>query len=893
MNLLSEKILMSYRPKNIKLFMPYCKGRISRQNPQSLLFLLLRPACILLTIFFIKPADAQIKAVPLQSFNNGWQYTTTVFKDDNELQSANPRGLGNKWDDQFNIQSVDIQNSDFSASTKEKDLNALSKIKTYLKNALWQPVTLPHTAFIEPVPIENPKEGYAFYKKSFNVPGSLKGKLIQLQFDGAMQVAEIWVNGTFVKRHLGGYLPFSINLTGLLNYGRKNAIFIKLDNRANPILPPGKPVKKLDFIYYSGIYRDTWLRISDPLHITEPLEIQKHGGGGVFVHYLGMAPGGQYGVVKIRTNIKNQDVKARTFHIEQSLSTPRLKEKRYARSDFKNSPVTSPCRLLPGQDTTITQILQINKPKEWSTDAPYLYTLTSKVVEEGKTVDWQKNKTGFRTLRITADKGVLINGNPVHIIGSNRHMNYPWIGNALSDNANIRDAVLVKNAGINALRLAHYPQDPSFYEACDSLGILLIDCIPGWQFYNKAEAFQDLVMRDIREMIFRDRNHPSIFLWETSLNESYPPASFRIRQAKEAHKAWQDSTDFYTSGDSYYTKAAWDVPYDDWNGDPGARNNTTYPDKPFIIREYGDYEFGGGQSTSRKSRGEGQEAMLQQAWNLQWEHNRNQQLYPRCIGDMTWAFFDGLAGVTNQVEYWGLADLYRIPKFSYYFFQSQQSKEVPMVYIANYWLQPKKEEKVNKQPKSKRVVIYSNGDSVRLSVNGNAIATRKPDSGSDRPYGTDLEKGGHPFTGGDVSHLAAPPFTFNHVPFTAGRLQADAYIKGKVVASQTVYTPGKPVGLKLTLDDQGIPLKADGADVVFVRATLVDSAGHPVYINTDSIGEVQFSLSGPAAIVSPDKRQPEAGVASVLIQATNKKGTIRIRARATGLHPAALTYDLR
>src|SRR5699024_8737908 len=130
------------------------------------------------------------------------------------------------------------------------------------------------------------------------------------------------------------------------------------------------------------------------------------------------------------------------------------------------------------------------------------------------------------------------NGKPVRITGSNRHMNYPWIGNALSNHANYRDAKLIKEAGINFIRLSHYPQDPSFYDACDRLGIMLIDCTPGWQFFNKSKFFKQNAFKDIRQMIRRDRNHPSVVLWETSLNEAYPPSSFRCRQVEVACSEW-------------------------------------------------------------------------------------------------------------------------------------------------------------------------------------------------------------------------------------------------------------------------------------------------------------------------------------------------------------------
>ena len=814
-------------------------------------FKLFRPVFIFCSALLLSiPGKTQIKNIPVQSFDRGWLFTSIQFnvqkvKTGDSAQQI--RGLGDHWSDQFNIESVNIGQESVQGlkmvpgKTKGQQYKALQK---KVEGLQWEKVMLPHVGFKEPVPIESPKEGLLFYKKYFLIPKDIKGKIVQLQFDGAMQMADIWVNGQFVQQHEGGYLPFTLDLTEYLQYGKLNSIFIRLDNRPSPVVPPGKPVKSLDFIYYSGIYRNVRMFITDPLHITLPETVNKPGGGGVFVHYLGaerykdslvsmketaavQAYFAKNARVKTRTNVINQGTTARRFLLEQCLFD--IKQKRKV-GQWRSALYT----LAPGEDTTIEQTVRINEIRLWSLEDPYRYQWVSRIAEKGSGLEEVANKVGFRTLVLSRNKGVRINGKLVKILGSNRHMSYPWLGNALSANANIRDAVLIKKAGMNAIRSGHYPQDPSFYAACDSLGILIIDCIPGWQFYNKANDFQQKVFSDIRQMVYRDRNHPSVFLWETSLNEAYPPKAFRVKQAKVAHKAWQDSTDFYTSGDSYFMKAAWDVPYDDWNGDPGDRNNSTYPDRPFLIREYGDYEFGGGNSTSRRSRMEGAKGQLQQAWNLQWEHNRNQIRYPACIGDLTWAFFDGLAGLTNIIESWGLADLYRIPKFSYYFFQSQQHRK-PTVFIADYWAASgkllnrkadlKRGGKAEDSPDFRKIVVYSNGDSVRLSVNGEVIATQTPDNGPDRPYGTDLTKGGIPFTGGDAQHLSSPPFTFKEVAFTPGMIKAVAYENGKVVATDRVYTPGTPVGIKLSADCQGVPLKAEGADAVFVRATLLDSTG--------------------------------------------------------------------
>lgn len=786
------------------------------------------------------------------NFDDNWRFTAIEFTKDSVQKHA-----GKSWNDQFSTQKVSVTNS-IPATLLSLD-SALEPVKTHH----WSDVTLPHIAFPEPLVVKHPREGIAFYRKDFVIPDSLKGKTITLEFEGAMQVAWVWVNGKYIQRHLGGYLPFVIDLTHIVKYGQNNAIVVRLDNRANPQVPPGKPVNHLDFLYYSGLYRDVWLTIQNPLHITNANQIDRVAGGGVFVTYPFVSSG--KAVVNIKTNIINQYSGTRNFSLQQQLFDKN--GKLIAVATDKN------LSLKNGNDEHYNQQFVVTNPSLWSPDSPSLYKLYTKVMTDNKVVDEKITRIGIRSIHIDKEHGFVLNGKPVRLTGSNRHQSYPWIGNALSNNANYRDAILIKNAGMNCIRLAHYPQDPSFYDACDSLGIMLLDCVPGWQFFNTSKVFINNDFSDIRQMIRRDRNHPSVVLWETSLNEAYPPVSFRCEQAAVAKSEWSSADNFYTSGDSYFTKACYDVPYDDWADNIAARNNTTYPDNPYLVREYGDYEFGGDLSTSRQSRDNGENGLLQQAWNLQWEHNRNRQMYPRCIGDLTWAFFDGVSGNLAGIKSWGVADIMRIPKFSYYFFQSQQRTHArPMCYIAGYW---------DGTDTSGKVVVYSNCNKVALYLNGKKIADQYPDSGPDTPYGTALDKGGHPFDGGNVKALNAPPFTFKNIHFAPGELKAIGYKDNKPVASYTVNTPGKPAKIHLTEATQGVPLKADGADAVFVYAEILDEHDRLV---RQAKPAVKFSVEGPAKIVSPYRTNAEGGIAAILLQsAAATPGNIRITASAQGL----------
>jgi len=286
-------------------------------------------------------------------------------------------------------------------------------------------------------------------------------------------------------------------------------------------------------------------------------------------------------------------------------------------------------------------------------------------------------------------------------------------------------------------------------------------------------------MKDIRQMIRRDCNHPSVLLWEVSLNGTYPDANFRCKQAN-----------FFTSDDSYFSKACWDVPYDEWNGDPGKRNNTTYKDRPFLIREYGDYEFGGGGSSTRKLRSSGEQGMLQQAWNFQWEHNKNRKSYPSSLGDLIWVFYDGIAGYVVGIEGWGVTDIFRIPKYSYYFFKSQQpvgfnpkvpEGSGPMVFIASNWSQ---------STDSGKVIVYSNCSYVSLFLNGKKIAIKHADEGSETGYGGNRSNWGHTFNEGNANNLTYPPFTFEGIVYQPGRMTAVGFNSDKPAAEFNI-TNGK------------------------------------------------------------------------------------------------------
>jgi beta-galactosidase len=788
-----------------------------------------------------------------------------------EFEMLKSEGLDRKWKDRFwvVVTSTGVEAGPRVAYPKR---NYMKSILRYAKEQAsteafqWEPVILPHTAQIEAREVASQWQGTCYYRKKFEIPVAYAGRKIFITFEGAMHLAEIWINDTRVFEHAGGYTPFTIDITGVIRYGETNTIFVCLDNRDNPLIPPGKPLGTLDFSYYGGLYRDVYLTVTDPVHITDPVAAGIPAGGGVFVIYSNVTE--KSADVHIKTHVKNDYPEPVTCTIRQIVwESPGI-------GIFEDSErITIP----PGNAYQFSQVVTVDAPRLWSPDTPFLYNLETKVLQEQAVFDEVLTKIGIRWIECSRKEGFKLNGKPLKLRGTNRHQDYPWIGNALSDNASYRDMWKIKNAGFNIVRLGHYPQDPSVLDVCDELGLLVIDPIPGWQFFNSNTVFVERTYQDIRDMIRRDRNHPCVCMWEVILNESWPPEWWKDTAHRIAHEEYPGPQCF-TSGDMY-GYYGWDILYNDWNENHTRPNDSI---KPGFIREYGDYEFGGGSSTTRRRRGAGEQALLTAAWNVQWSHNRHLSQYPWTMGDANWCMFDHNRGCAPSVSACGNGDILRLPKFAYYFFQSQRDPEQssravesgPMVYAANFWTP-------RTSPCS--VVVYSNCDEVELRLNGKAIARKKPDNGPDSLYHPDniRHTGGKPYDGGNCRNLAHPPFTFSGITWEKGTLTAIGYIKGKKAAEYAVSTPGDAKKLVLEADLCGRPLKADGADAVFVYAYIMDAAG--VTVITDNNTEVNFTIDGPVRIVSPSKVRAEAGIATILVQSTGETGEITISADAKNL----------
>ncbi len=732
-------------------------------------------------------------------------------------------------------------------------------------DAPWQVVNLPHTPKIEPLVVNEQWQGTAWYQKELMLDQKWKNNKVFIRFEGAMNHAEVWLNDKKVAEHLGGYLPFTIDLSDVINFKGKNLLKVKLSNIDNPIIGP-KPLATLDFNTYGGLYRDVNLIIKNPLHITDEIHANKTASGGVFVTFPQINT--EQSIVDVKTHIVNQYATSKGFVLKQKLF-------------FDNQLVTETegelFTLFAGENKQYSQKLVVENAQLWSPKTPHLYQLVSEIYLGKELIDEKKIRIGLRKFEFNEQHQLLINGKVTFLRGVNRHQEYPHVGYATSAQADYRDAVKIKSAGFDYVRLSHYPHSKAFMDAADELGLVLLDAILGWQYYADTPEFQAQIQQTCRDLIRRDRNHASVLAWECSLNESAMPAPFVEQLKTIVHQ--EDPTRL---------SAGWLPEFDIYlQARQHRQKHYETPTKPYSVSEYGDWEYyaqnaGLNQDawadlkeedrTSRQLLNSGEARLLQQARNLQEAHNDN--FKTPAFADSYWVMFDYNRGYSDDLEASGIMSIYRLPKYSYYFYQSQrdaseyspQFDSGPMVFIASEWTASMLTGKSSAQ-----VRVFSNADEVELWLNGTLISRNTP---SQDKYST---------------HIAHPPFEFNLKTFKSGQLIAKGFINGQQVAEHQVTTPEVAISIKLTIDESGKKPAAGVNDVVFAYAELLDAQGNNVPINGENI---TFAVQGDIEILHSSSSLTEQGRAAVLIRIGQTLSGGKIKATATKLSIESEMIDL-
>lgn len=579
----------------------------------------------------------------------------------------------------------------------------------------WQHIGLPHSFSIPYFMSPDFYVGYGWYRKHFILPPNYKSKKLFLEFEGAFQDAEVFVNDRKVGEHKGGYTGFSIDISDAVKEGY-NLVAVRLNNLWNPGLAP----RAGEHVFSGGIYRDVSLVITNPVHvdwfgtfIQTPLVSEKQA------------------TVRVQTEIKNDASENRTVQIKTDILNSR----------GKIVATISSVKILSAQ--TVETIDQTNKrilnPQLWSPDHPYLYTAVTTLSIDNKVIDRYQTSFGIRSIKWTADKGFFLNGKHVYLRGANVHQDHAGWGDAVTNAGFYRDVKMIKDAGFNFIRGSHYPHDPAFVEACDKLGILFwsenvfwgiggSDRTPEGYWNGSAyptnekdrSSFESSLKQQLQEMIRIHRNHPSIIVWSMS-NEPFFTAPQTISYTRNLLKELVnlshslDPTRKVAVGgaqrplDSNRIDLLGDVA--GYNGDGGTISIFEDPGIPSIVSEYG--------STTSERPGK-----YEPGWG-DIAKDSGKAIHPWRSGQSIWCGFDHGSIAGSALGKMGIIDYFRIPKRAWYWYRNEYANIPPPE-----WPKPGVPAKLKLE--ADRLTSSSDGtEDIKLNVtvvdkNGRALSNNPP-----------------------------------------------------------------------------------------------------------------------------------------------------------------------
>jgi beta-galactosidase len=771
-------------------------------------------------------------------------------------------------------------------------------------DAQWSRVFLPHswdqTAHSPWVSI-NHWRGIGWYRREFEVPQLPAGERVFLEFEGAMQVTTVWVNGRRAGEHVGGYTGFVFDVTELVKPGQRNLVAAMLDDSNSPDIPPAN---ETNIAIYGGLYRDVWLHITGPVLIPD---------GGVSVRTP--VVGRDRSTVSVNTEIVN------------SLGSP-VSVKLISEVIARNGATVArseQAKAVPANGLVTLQVpeLTVAKPELWHPDHPNLYTLRSRVYRNGILADEIATRFGFRVMGYTPGKGYTINGEFINLHGVNRRQDYGYLGDALPDAIGRRDMEIIKDLGANFVRTSHYIQDKSILEAADELGLLVWEEIPNIKIYDytpgpMTEAGDSRYTRKLidnclaamEEMVRRDRNHPSIVMWGIADDMTGYPYIQDLRELHE--KAHQLDPTRWTAGRVNPTIT--DV-RDPTNGAyfDFRKLSAEHPDWMWLWNEWGAFKNERGlviepQGINTPETGVGYVAEYRRksppselAGAIQQEASWIKFEAMPWMATAKWEMFDagcaaceGTKGIFdfygppevrpwgtrfNGGDYRGITDLWRIPKASFWFVKAQWS-EAPFVYIATHWTWP------GEAGKPKMIRIYSTCDEVELFLNGKSLGKRKPEETESltaewKRYG--MLDG----RSDEGAHLRHGPFLWKAVPYEAGTLRAVGVKNGNEYIDER-KTAGQAYQIVVRPDRE--TMQADGRDAVRIVATIADQDGVTV---PSAMPWLTFKTDGPGRLLGTPVLDAVWGMAAINVMSRQAPGRIAVRVSSPGLKDGTCTLESR
>lgn len=775
-----------------------------------------------------------------------------------------------------------------------------------LTDTSWRKVTLPHDWSIEgKFSKKNPATtqggalpgGIGWYRKIFTVPAAAKNKNISVEFDGVYRNSEVWINGHSLGKRPNGYASFEYDLTTYINeYPKKNIIVVKVNNSQQP-----------DSRWYtgSGIYRDVKLVIKNAVSINYnglyfPTSVLSKRNGQWDTYSV---TGETYGNVNFN-NISIGNTTAAKKNVEVEFV---LKDK--AGKVVKQSKHSATVDPSGGSSFGIDRtdgVWGVANPVLWSPQNPYLYNLVTNLYVEGKLVDAVSTNIGFRQFNFDSSKGFFLNGQSLKIKGVCLHHDLGALGAAFNKTAAKRQLTILKEMGCNAIRFSHNPPAAAMLDLCDEMGFLVMDeAFDMWKKKkNKFDYHQDFEQwyeKDLQEMVLRDRNHPSVFMWSigNEIREQFDSTGtaiakelvYIVKRLDSTRPVTSALTENFAEKNFIYQSKALDVLGFNYKLYDYAALPTRFSGQKFIATETasalatrGVYDqpsdsmhiwppdskpFTGGNKDFTASAYDNTFAYWGATHEKAWQAVKQNDFMAGCF---VWSGFDFLGEPVPyptwpaRSSYYGIVDLAGFPKDVYYMYQSEWTNKT-VLHIFPHW----------NWEKGKTVDVwayYSNADEVELFLNGKSLGVKKKE--------------------GDALHVMW------RVPFVPGTLKAISRKNGKTVLNKEIKTAGAPAKIELTADKKQI--KAGGKDLSYITARILDKDGNVV---PDANNLITFSITGNAILSATDngyqadtvsfsshKRQAWKGMALAIIKSSQKKGNSTLIASAPGLLSGTIALNI-
>lgn len=773
-------------------------------------------------------------------------------------------------------------------------------------DADWRMLNLPHDWAVEgEFSRDNPSGtgggalpgGVGWYRKTFTADKADQGKRLRIDFDGAYMNSTVYINGHELGTRPYGYISFSYDLTPYIKWGEENVVAVRVDNAEQP-----------NSRWYSGcgIYRNVWLTKMNPVHVAQ---------WGTYVTADEVSKNSAR--LTVRTTLENEQATDAPLELLSQLIDENGKVIGNASTRLT---------VEQGKQLEAAQEIHVENPELWSVDRPYLYTIKTEVLVDGEPVDTYRTPFGIRTFRFDAQKGFILNGEQVKINGVCMHHDLGCLGAAVNTRAIERQLEILKEMGCNGIRCAHNPPAPELLDLCDRMGFIVMDeTFDMWRKkktrHDYSRYFNEWHERDLTDLIVRDRNHPSIFMWSigNEVLEQWTDAKADTLSLEEANLVLNfgrspdmlakegemsvnslltkkladmvrslDSTRPVTAGcnepnpnNHLFRSGALDIIgfnyHDDWFA--GVPEN--FPGKPFIVTESVS-----GLMTRGYYRMPSDSMFI---WPERWDKPFHEasfscSSYDNChvpwgnrhegtmrhvknndfiSGQYVWTGFDYIGeptpyGWPARSSYFGIIDLAGFPKDVYYMYQSEWRPDKAVLHLFPHW---------NWTP-GRDIDLwayYNNADEVELFVNGQSQGVRSK--------------------GKDDFHVMW------RVKFEPGVVKAISRKEGKVVAEQEIRTAGEPAQIRLTPDRSTI--QADGKDLSFVTVEIVDKDGN---LCPNAENDVTFAVEGAGFIAGVDNGSPISmekfkdnhrkafyGKCLVVVQNNGEGGNIKLTATAEGL----------